>query len=506
MDRSELLVKYGFIKKESEGNYTFDEELKEYKAITGKIKKSDADEEIKEVIIDQHDKTGFPTPRKAYALTWEVYDLSMEEPYFWFLDEFKNGFPQIDKLEDSFAAAENSAFFGISQIRIGGQQDKVTQLLATVGKMIKDLFQMVRELRVIDERKTYYEETEAQLERPTSERNKSSEITLKDIYINLVQGGAKSATSVFGMARELEFVTLPDLYFDAPPFKNLAELERHVKLLEKDFNQSVIRVLERHLRQFMEWKKRTYKELMNRRRFTLQYLSQHFEIIKMYITWLKPYLRHIERLTLKDSRMRSPDMVSAFEGSMLDIEFLARYPKNGANGCILATFSYRTRAELKVQQEGYQRGPVHIGKMTLDLRVYGWTDEKLENYKRLKDKETIMLMGNVSTSILSAMESLGVELDRYLIEAKGETEKKDNVSKEAELRAKQAKKSIFETLFGDFYTSKSVDSGLSKKELKKLKEKEDKALASIEAVVGHAKFHCWNVLKAFKKSHGMIAW
>jgi hypothetical protein len=364
---------------------------------------------------------------------------------------------------------------------------------------------MVRELRVIDERKTYYEETEAQLARPISERNKSSEITLKDIYINLVQGGAKSATSVFGMARELEFVTLPDLYFDAPPFKNLAELERHMKLLEKDFNQSVLRVLERHLRQFMEWKKRTFKELLNRRRFTLQYLSQHFEIIKMYITWLKPYLRHVEKLTLKSSRMGSPDLISAFEGSMLDIEVLARVHKDGANGCVLATFSYRTRAELKVQQEGYQRGPVHIGKMILDLRVYGWTDKQLANYKALKDKETIMLMGNVSTSILSAMESLGVELDRYLIEAKGETDKKSDGSKENDLRAKQIKKSIFETLFGDFYTAKSVNAG-SKKKSKLLREKEEKASSSIEGVVGAAKFHCWNILKSFKKAHGMIAW
>ena len=33
----------------------------------------------------------------------------------------------------------------------------------------------------------------------------------------------------------------------------------------------------------------------------------------MYMTWVKPYLRHIRRLTLDDEKILTPDMVSAFE-------------------------------------------------------------------------------------------------------------------------------------------------------------------------------------------------
>jgi len=97
--------------------------------------------------------------------TLEVSDLSIEEPYFWILDELKQNFQIIEKLEDSFAAAENSAFFGVTQQRLGAQQDKVSQFLATTGKMIKELFQMVRELRIIDERLQYYDEASKQLEK-----------------------------------------------------------------------------------------------------------------------------------------------------------------------------------------------------------------------------------------------------------------------------------------------------------------------------------------------------
>ena len=65
-------------------------------------------------------------------------------------------FVRIDKITDTFSASENSSFFGTSQQRVGLQQDKVSQYLATIGKMIKELFQLVRELRIIDERLGYY--------------------------------------------------------------------------------------------------------------------------------------------------------------------------------------------------------------------------------------------------------------------------------------------------------------------------------------------------------------
>ena len=460
-------------------------------------------EERKEVIKQQMGNTGFPKPLKAYSLSLEAHDLSLEEPYFWILDEFKQQFPIIEKLEDSFAASENSAFFGVTQQRLGAQQDKVSQFLATTGKMIKELFQMVRELRIIDERLDYYKEAEKQLEKDIGSRSKSAEITLKGFFIDLVQGGAKNAASVFGMARELEFVTLPDLFFDAPAFKTVAELDAHIRSLEKDFNRSLLRVLERHLRQFMEWKKRTTQEHKSRRRFMLQYLLQHFEIIKMYINWVKPYLRHVARLTMKEKNMTSAEMISAFEGSMLDVEILVRKREevgnNGANACILATFAYRTKADMKYVQEGYQRGPVHIGKFEMNFRIYAWSDEEVERYKKLKEDEIFDLMGDVSSSVKQAMESLGEELDRYLDEARGEKDKKEEENEEPEAN----KKSFMEKFLGDFYTPKKVKS--------KIKEEttssdETAAKAKAEKLVGHAKFHGFNIYKNFKKSHGMIQW
>jgi hypothetical protein len=447
-------------------------------------------EGVFEEVQDRYSPTGFPEPLKRYRLIYEVYDLSIEETYFWILKylRYDLGFPDVDKTEDTFAAAEGSAFFGVMQQRIGLQQDKVSQFLATIGKMVKELFQLVRELRILDERNTYYSEAEEQMDKPQDRRLKGAEITLKGMFIDLVQGGAKSAASVYGMARELEFTTLPDLFFDAPPFKSAVEMEEYVDRLE--FNRKVLEVLKRHLRQFMEWKKRTYSELKTRRRFTLQYLRQHYDIIKMYMEWAKPYLRNIERMRTKERNIASPDVIMAFEGSMIDIELLASRPFGDYNACILATFSYRTRPSMKFVQEGYQRGPVHVGKMEMNLRSYVWTKEKIEAFKKMKEKEDLELLKTVSGSVKSAMEALGDELFAYLEEA-GEEAKKKGI--------KEEKKGMMEKLFGDFMTPKEIKA-------KKEKIKKPKPLKGYGEAESFLKGRIFWTYKNFKKSHGMVMW
>ncbi|MBI2666310.1 hypothetical protein HYX13_01730 [Candidatus Woesearchaeota archaeon] len=422
--KAELLVEYGFIKEDKKENYVQNKENKTFSPVEGdELDKKDADEEEKEMVAHgEFFKTGYPRPLKSYRVTLEQYDLSLEEPYYWFLEYLKQNFERVEKVEDSFAAAENSAFFGVTQQRLGAQQDRVSQFLATIGKMIKELFQMVRELRIIKERLGYYRGVAEEIKKPLSDRDKRDEITLKGVFIDLVQGGGKSAASVYGMATQLEFITLPDLFFDLPPFKDGKEMEKWVDSMEKDFNRNVLRVLKRHLAQYQSWKESTHKEHENREKFMLSYLRQHFEIVQMYVQWIKPYLHHVSKLGMKTSSLESADIVSAFEGSLLDIEIIAKKHKDGANGCVLLTFNYRTRPELKVVQEGYQRGPVHIGRLEVNSRVYAWTDEQVELYKKMKVEETFWLLGDVSKSIQTAMESLGSELFRYHREATGEGE------------------------------------------------------------------------------------
>ena len=228
--------------------------------------------------------TGYPKPGGRYKLYVEGFNISIEEPYFWVLDYMRYmwGYPYVDKITDIFTAAENSAFFGSSQQRLGAQQEKVSQFLATIGKMVKELFQLVREIRVLDERLSYYSDSYTM-----SRSSESAEITLKGIWVDMVEQGAKNPASVYGMAREVQFTTLPDLFFSTHPRKQ-EDCDIVVERDRSQFNRKVREVLKRKLRTFLAWKEHTYEEIKNRRIFTLKYLRQHYEIIKMYMVWVKP--------------------------------------------------------------------------------------------------------------------------------------------------------------------------------------------------------------------------
>ena len=243
-----------------------------------------------------------PRPVKRYRIELETFNMSIEEPYFWVLNALRSDFGYVDikKTIDTFSAAENSAFFGVSQVRLGGQQDKISQYLATIGKMTKELFQLVRELRIIDERLQYYRRSMG-LDNddyllPGGYRE-ADEITLKGIWIDMVQGGSKNPSSVYGLAREVGFTALPDLFFSTHPKK--AELvDKGVEDERGQFNPAVKNILKRQLNQYLEWKRQTFKELKTRRIFTIEYLRQQYVIIKMYMTLVKPYIRHVRRLSM----------------------------------------------------------------------------------------------------------------------------------------------------------------------------------------------------------------
>jgi len=464
------------------------------------LKKYDFENESSEEFRQSVIKTGYPKPARKYRLHYEGYNISIEEPYFWTLHylRYYGGFPKIDKITDVFAASENSAFFGASQQRLGLQQDKVSQFLATIGKMVRELFQLVREMRVLDERLSYY--SDSYTNSPSAE---SAEITLKGIWVDLVEQGAKNPASVYGMAREVQFTTLPDLFFSTHP-KKQEDVDVVVERDRGQFNRKVREVLKRKLRAFLAWKEHTYSELKNRRKFTLKYLRQHFEIIRMYMTWVKPYLKNIQRLQLDQGRTDSPDIIVAFESSMIEVETLAIKPSSGGvNQCILMHYLFRTRPEMSYSQE-YQRGPLHLGRVEIDFRAYAWSDKQIENYKRMREHEDFQLLGVIDGSVKSALEALGDELMRYLKEAGEEFEEKKEEPKKAVKRA-----GPFLSVLGGF--AELFTSFRARKEVRTSKKKPGQTAMMREAIAksnaeASVKKLMWNVYHHFKKQHDMLNW
>ena len=222
----------------------------------------------------------------------------------------------------------------------------------------------------------------------------------------------------------------------------------------------------------------------------------------MYTYWVKPYLRNIQRLQLDQTKTETPDLLVAFETSMIEVELLARKPGK-VNQCLLMHYLFRTRPEMNYQQE-YQKGPLHLGRVEIDFRVYAWTEKEVENYKKMMELEDFQLLGLIDGSVKAAIEALGDELMRYLEEAGEEFGPKKQEVKKKSSSLISPYTSIFKG-FGELF---GIAQKAKKAPMQKKPSKDDEfrlILARKDAATA-AKNDAWSVYHHFKKHHVMLNW
>lgn len=367
---------------------------------------------------DDTDEDPYPDPIKRLKLAVEKPNANIEETYYWFLQFLRHdlGYPQIDKIYDIFSASENSAVFGNMGQRMAIQQDRAAQYLRGVGELVKQLFQIVRELRIIDEKLEPYKKWKV---------NKSADISLKHNFIQLVEQGGNNPDSVYSLATKIGFTVLPDLFFGTHVYK-LGKIDEEVDHGSvKEFNKVVRTVLKRKLYQYINWKEKSEKELESRRRFQLQYLRQHWTVIQLYMSWVKPYLKNIKRMGHSEGHMDSPDIINAFDATKVEIEILAKKPlrlksSDGSKDhykCILAHFSYVTKPHLTYKQEYGQQAVAHKGRCEVTLRAYGWHKEDIEHYKNMRRQQDVEMLKALDVHIQGAFDALGDQFEQYLLES-----------------------------------------------------------------------------------------
>ncbi|MFH1212386.1 MAG: hypothetical protein V1659_05690 [Candidatus Woesearchaeota archaeon] len=504
LSSSQLLVKHGFVKPEHKEEAS----SRDIRNVSEKEADTYAEQELGEEVNDQFVATGYPSPFKRYRLTLETFQNPIEEMYFWTLDFMRKDckIHDIRKITDVFSASVQSSIWGSSSQRLSIQQEKASQYLVAIGQLMKTLFQIVRDIRVTDERLEIYRGIVD---------SKTKDITLKGLYTDLVEGGSKNPASVFGLSQQVGFSILPDLFFNTFRDKEgtIYDGEKRVTAMVDalDFNSSVKNLLKRKLYAYVNWKAKTEKELESRRKFTVRHLRQHWNTIKMYMAWVKPYLKNINRLSMMEKHHDSPDLISAFEGSMLEIELMGVKPKKGDfHPVVIATYDLRTRPTMSFSTE-YQRGPIHLGKTTMTFRSYAWTEEQVKKYSEMRKFEDIELLGVVDGTVQAAMDSLGDELEKYLKEAEEEIAPKKVEEKKEEKKAAKKKMTWEDSMAGPFidvfrgfwelFNLVIPISGGGKKAKLPVFSKDDKKAAAEEADKA-----AWAVYNIYKKTHGLIAW
>ncbi|MFC1723323.1 hypothetical protein ACFL0V_04240 [Nanoarchaeota archaeon] len=484
--------------------------------------------------IDSEEKTKYappvpmpryPKPARRLHLVTQTFGQSIEEAYFWLVSSIRDdwGLGKAIKITDIFTASEQSSFWGAAQQRLQLQQSQVQQYLGLIGKLLKDLFQLVREIRIVQERldlytasnKQIYKDANQKIIRPIGSRRKSvpEETVLKGYWVDMKDGGVKAPGSVYGLASTLGYSTLPDLFFAAPSMRK-EEVARYVDVGLKDFNPRVRDVLKKKLAAYLYWKEYTFGELSTRRKFTIKYLRQHYESIQLYISWVKPYLKNVKRLQQNFEKSTSEDLIGAFEGSFVEIEtlFYRDIPGCSKKPVCLLTMEFRTQPHMDFHQDGYQhKGPVHVGRTEFWMRGYCWTEKQIEKYKELREKETYDLLGSVDESLKDALESLGKDIRDYLKGQDEEFPEDVTKKKEDEEEAEEKKKAMtgvidpfksifvgFKDIFRTFVPEKEKFKG---EEVPQWKQDADfkTALKDLEK-------RMYPSYKNFKKAHRMITW
>ena len=488
-----------------------------YKELDIKLEKSEGD--MLDPPISTH-----PEALSRHKIIYSKFGASIEEPYYWILDHARElrGYHDIRKVKDMFTPSEGSAMFGSTAQRLGIQQDRVTQYLAQIGKFMKDLFQMVRELRILDMRIKMYEDAE--------KGDKTADMALKGIWVDMVEGGTKNASSVLGLSREVGFTILPDLFFSTY-CKKKEDVQEIIKNLK--FNEKIKEVLARKLYAYVVWKETTKKEIDVRQRFMVKYLRQHYEIIRMYMNWVRPYLTHIKRLSLNQNELKSPDIVGAFETAVIELEQMMIGKPEGIKSLalhkvILFTYNYRTRPGMEYHQDSYQhKGPIHWGRVEIDFRCYVWTKKQIDGYLKFREEEDLELLGSIDASIKAALESLGDDLKKYLKDDLGEkfqsdtdSENAQKVKEELEAEAKRVinPKEMISTLFSpvtnilnglgemtigqEFFPQKDATKKREKAPTKQELWEQEKTKESLKGVTTEL----WVFFNVFKKGHRFLNW
>lgn len=531
----ELLFKYGFLNEDGRklyGSLSIQERdrlLKEVNLSAKEFVNFEMQERASSVLVhEQTEKeastfTGYPKPLRHYRLTYENFNMNLEEMYFWMITQLSldQQYPKenIIKITDIFSASEMSSYWGTSAQRLAIQQDRASQYLKFIADMVKTMFQLIRDLNIVDEKLSYYDDAVSEHE----DKAMDAEIVLKGQFADLVEGGPKNPQSIFGMAQQFNFVTLPNLFFQTRiPGKNLDEIKKNMRPFIQKLplgNPTFKDVLERKLSQYYTWRYKTHEQLRTYRKLYKSYLKQHYNSIRLYMQWVKPYLRNIRRLSPSSQKSDSADLVAAFEGEMIEIEVLAHKSFGDYHACMLLNFDFRTQPHMEWVPNSQERRPVMVGRAEMNIKAYAWPKELIKNYQMMKEEEDLDLMQDIDESIKEALDAVKDDIQKYIHEKDGpKEEKKEEKKKWSVVKGKivlvKDKKAgrnqthpslggIFEPFIGVFLGLGELlrpFGGISLPKGKKSAKKGEKAAA------GAAKATSWLIYKFYKKAHRLLAW
>ncbi len=461
--------------------------------------------EIKEV-IKKVVKNEYNIPVISYKLIYDSQQNQFEPIYYWILDFLKNLFGEdIEKIVDNFMSSPGSGHFADMNQRLTRIQEDGMKILGGLNQVIKSCLNLIYDLREFKERLQHYKDSKSN----NPELKKAAMLALKNVWLDSVDLPKRGRGSIHQMSAELGYTTLREAFLYADSLKDIEIMEK-----ESNINESVGRVLRPRIKEFIDWVDFSEKELQKRYNIEKSYLKNQVETIKLYSSWVKPYLTAAKQLQQKGFEGNSA-LVNAFATTMFQLTLLAKkkvkLPEKFEDyklerdyfSCAIVDFKQRSQLLQKVTQKG-DFAPSFGGRLEITFDAYALNSEELELVKKTLEKEDVDELLTFNSNIAEeSLKELKKDIDTFIYDK--EDEKKEDVKTEEK---REDDINPFSAIFNFGNSKKSKTKTTEKKKIEKpedvLPDSWIEKHARLEAN-NDAGSKLYTVYDIYKKAHGMAS-
>ncbi len=435
----------------------------------------------------------------SYTITYDAPTAQLESIYFWILDFIQDMGIKTEKLTDNFTSSFGSGHFAEMGQRATRMQEEGMKILGAINQVIKSILNLIYDLKEFEIRLGHYEDAKDKDEK----KKKAGFLSLKQIWMDNVDI-KKGRGSINQMSFELGFSTLRDAFMICDSIEDIQK--------NQVINDQIKRILIPRLSEFLKWKEYSEDEL--RKRFTIEksYLKSQVETLKLYSSWVRPYLKAAEALKMQGFD-KNPALVNAFNTTMFELVLFGKSKFNFKEAvmskklpafyinkklnreyfsCVLISLTFRGFPQ-KVTQQHYGFG----GRVDIKFDCYALNEEEISLFKKNledKDVETSLTFAQESTD--KSLRELKDDIEHFLGD-KNEGDKTDG--------GKSENINPFTVLFGLFKSSKKDEKPKKPGDIKDIK-KDDIIEKAVRAIaLSGAREKLYAIYDVYKKAHAMAS-
>jgi hypothetical protein len=459
---------------------------------------------VEELIAKVNPRYGEPIWENE--MNYETNLENLQPVYFWIIDFAQTlGFKNLEKIKDNFTASPGSSYFADLNARARTMQEESIKIMGYVNTVIKSITNLIYDLKEWDMLLKDYDNANSK----SLKEKEVGILSLKQRWMSTVDA-KRGMGSIDNMAHQYGFTILRPAFVAAKSAEDIDKM---------DLNDLVKRALKPRVAEFFEWVEMSEIEMRKRYNIEKSYLKNQIDTLKLYTSWVKPYLASAEQLRMKVGE--TPSLVSVFSTMVLELELLGSpqdkvdiadrvvakdLPRNFKRiagrirpfyPVILINFSFRT---FPTQQS------MLSGKVKISFKAYAFNGDEMLYLKKLrKDKEMEDLFG-VTSITQETLNQLKDDIEKY---TKDEEKKEESMfsgifegfMETLGVRRKKEEKKAKEGEFTPEEEAK-LKSFEEKKEVPKDSYEESVVRELVETDAGAL---CFKIYDVFKKARGMAS-